>query len=245
MLSDKHGIFLTAEWKHLVIINYLVEPEALINYVPAGTELDIWKGNCYVSLVGFRFINTKIKGIPIPFYRDFEEINLRFYVFSRKCKDIRRGVVFIKEIVPKKLVATLANRLYSENYITLRTRHDIEIGDNFPIRHVSYSWQFQNRWNNISLAPSGNKYLPASGSEAEFITEHYWGYSSRGREKTIDYWVQHPKWYVWDVEKISVNVNFLQLYGSVLGEYLSHKPCSAYIAEGSAISVSHGKKLNF
>lgn len=245
MLNEIDKIFLTAEWKHLVIINYLIDPVALRNYVPRGAKLDIRNGNCYLSLVGFRFINTKIKGIPIPFHMDFEEINLRFYVYTTKSNNICRGVVFIKEIVPKKLVAIIANTLYNENYIRLKTSHSIDLEDNSPNRHVTYSWQLNKEWNSISLVPKGSKYLPASGSEAEFITEHYWGYSSTGSGETILYQVQHPKWHVWDAETMRVNVNFVQLYGSVLGEYLSHEPYSALIAEGSVISVSHCKKQYF
>jgi uncharacterized protein YqjF (DUF2071 family) len=33
-----------------------------------------------VSLVGFLFQNTRLRSIPIPFHRIFEEVNLRFYV---------------------------------------------------------------------------------------------------------------------------------------------------------------------
>lgn len=242
MLGKINNIFLTAEWRHLVIINYLIDPQVLTNYLPRSTELEIRNGNCYLSLVGFRFINTRIKGIPVPFHMDFEEINLRFYVYTIHDNEICRGVVFIKEIVPKRLVAIIANTLYRENYITLKTSHSIDLSDNSPNRHVTYSWQFKKEWNNISLVPRGDKYLPSSGSEAEFITEHYRGFSSADSSRTIIYRVEHPKWYVWDAEAMRVNVSFHHLYGSELAEYLSHKPYSAYIAEGSAISVSHGKK---
>src|SRR5215831_17486814 len=93
--------FLRAEWRKLAIANYCVDKKALQKYVPGKTELDTWNGNCYVSLVGFMFLNTKLKGIAIPFHQNFEEVNLRIYVRYKDGHIWKRGVTFIKEIVPK------------------------------------------------------------------------------------------------------------------------------------------------
>jgi uncharacterized protein len=245
MIGNPNQTFLTAQWKHLAIINYLVDPDALYPYVPAGTELDLWNNKCYLSIVGFRFLNTKIIGIYVPYHKDFEEINLRFYVFRINDGEIRRGVVFIKEIVPKKLVALVANKLYKENYITLRTRCSIDMSEESLNRHASYSWYFKNRWDNISLTPRDKNYLPAKGSEAEFITEHYWGYSLLNTSTTLEYQVRHPKWAIWDTSSVTISVNLKRLYGSVLAEYLSQDPHSAFIVEGSEVSVSCSKKYIF
>jgi len=106
-------VFLTAEWKHLVMLNYEIEPSVLVPYVPKGTELDLWNGKYLVSVVGFMFVKTRVFGIPIPFHRDFEEVNLRIYV-RRKAEDgWRRGVVFIKEIVPRAAIAFTARKFYN------------------------------------------------------------------------------------------------------------------------------------
>ena len=96
--------FLTAEWRKLAVVNYMVEPEILQPFVPAGTELDFWQERCYVSLIGFRFENTKVLGMKIPWHVNFEEVNLRFYVRRKATDGWRRGVVFIKEIVPKAAI---------------------------------------------------------------------------------------------------------------------------------------------
>jgi uncharacterized protein YqjF (DUF2071 family) len=78
---DADRIFLTAEWQHLVMLNYEVDAGLLVPFVPAGTELDDWKDKIFVSLVGFLFLNTKLLGfLPIPMHSNFEEVNLRFYV---------------------------------------------------------------------------------------------------------------------------------------------------------------------
>jgi uncharacterized protein YqjF (DUF2071 family) len=72
--------FLTAEWRKLIMAQYIVDPATLAPWLPSGVELDLYQGQCYVSLVGFLFDKVRIKGLPIPFHTRFEEINLRFYV---------------------------------------------------------------------------------------------------------------------------------------------------------------------
>lgn len=72
--------FLKAEWRRLALVNYIIDKHLLVKYLPAGTELDLRNGNCYVSLVGFMFINTRLLGLRIPFHKNFEEVNLRFCV---------------------------------------------------------------------------------------------------------------------------------------------------------------------
>ena len=91
--------FLNAEWRKLILANYEIDPNILKKYIPAHTELDIWNGRCYVSLVGFMFVNTKMLGMKIPFHINFEEVNLRFYVKHKSKGEYKRGVVFIKEII--------------------------------------------------------------------------------------------------------------------------------------------------
>ena len=118
-------VFFTAQWRKLIMANYLVDPAILKKYIPAKTELDQWNGNYYVSLVGFMFQNTKVLGIHFPFHKNFDEFNLRFYVRYKEEGVWKRGVTFIKEIVPKNIVTFVANTLYRENYITLPIKHKI------------------------------------------------------------------------------------------------------------------------
>src|SRR5258708_10839930 len=123
--AGKERAFLTAEWRYLVMLNYEVDPVLLAPCVPVGTELDPFDGKAFVSLVGFRFLNTKILGIPVPFHRNFDEVNLRFYV--RRCVDgvVKRGVVFIRDIVHRRAIAAVAPLAYSENYRCLPMAHKI------------------------------------------------------------------------------------------------------------------------
>lgn len=220
--------------------NYVVDPLLLQPFLPYKTELDFWNGNCYVSLVGFLFRNTRLKGIPIPFHTTFEEVNLRFYVRYKTGKEWKRGVVFIKEIVPKPAITFVANRLYNEHYQTLPMRHSWTATSN-EIK-VVYSWKL-NRWHSLSVTAKNIAQEIASGSEEEFITEHYWGYTKIGEQHTGEYEVAHPKWVGYEVTNYAVQADFGQLYGQQF-EILNHmKPSSVLLAEGSEIMVRPGLKI--
>ena len=235
-------VFLTAEWKHLVMLNYEIEPSVLVPYVPKGTELDLWNGKYLVSVVGFMFVKTRLFGTPIPFHRDFEEVNLRIYV-RRKAEDgWRRGVVFIKEIVPRAAIAFTARKFYNEPYIALPMAHQIEVETGL-VKSAEYSWRFGGRQNSLKLNTCGEAQSVAEGSEAEFITEHYWGYNAQRDGSTLEYRVEHPRWRVYDVADAKLDCDVAGLYGEQFRESLSRKPSSAFLAEGSAVTVYQGVRM--
>ena len=115
--------FLTANWRYLAILNYVVDPRLITPLIPVGTEIDFENGETFLSVVGFLFLDTRLLGLSIPLHRDFEEVNLRFYV-RRKSADKRwRGVVFIRELVPRRAMALVARRFYRENYLAVPMKH--------------------------------------------------------------------------------------------------------------------------
>lgn len=234
-------VFLTAEWRKLLLVNYCVPPELLQSRIFVGTELDLWNGTCYVSLVGFLFQNTRLKGIPVPFHRHFEEINLRFYVRRNDAGTWKRGVVFIREIVPGFSLAAVANTVYGEHYVTRKMRHSVSSSE--EALHVEYGWREGGRWHHFSVAADREPGELTPGSEAEFITEHYWGYTMRKQgRRTSEYEVWHPQWSVYPVREYSVSVDF-SLYGSEFSFLTTASPVSVMLAEGSEIEVREGRML--
>lgn len=233
--------FLNAEWRRLAIANYEVDPKVLAPYLPYKTELDIWNDTCYVSLVGFRFLNTKMLNMAIPYHRNFEEVNLRFYV-RYKDQDIwKRGVVFIKEIVPKPAITLVANTLYNEHYVTRKMKHVWEQKDGDLI--TSYLWKEQNDWQSFSVLSSATLNVIPEGSETEFITEHYWGYSKQTATKTTEYEVTHPKWEAYAVKGHQIDVDFGIAYGDNFQMLNNLEPKSVMLAEGSNITVESKKTI--
>lgn len=233
-------IFLTAEWRKLAIVNYCIDPRILYPVVPYKTELDSFNDKCYVSLVGFMFMNTKVRGIAIPFHRNFPEVNLRFYVRYRSGDEWKRGVVFIKEIVPRRAIAFLANTLYGENYEALPMEHQI-IKSESKIE-VSYRWK-KMQWHSLSISAESTPVVFGRGSEEEFITEHYWGYTALSSSQTSEYEVVHPVWSVYPVRNVSVAVDFGLVYGNTFSFLNVQKPDSVFLAEGSDIAVKTGIRL--
>ncbi|KFF05322.1 YqjF family protein [Flavobacterium reichenbachii] len=233
--------FLNAQWKNLALINYEINPQVLEKYLPVGTELDIWKGKCYVSLVGFLFKETKVLGIKIPFHVDFEEINLRFYVKRFENGEWKRGVVFIKEIVPKKAITFIANSLYNEHYETRKMRHANTETENTKI--FNYQWKVNGKWNTIRLETQKEFKEIEIDSEAEFITEHYFGYTKYNENTTFEYEVKHPRWQQAAVKDFMLKVDFGQNYGNDFAVLQNAVPVSVLFAKGSKIKVENKKTL--
>jgi uncharacterized protein YqjF (DUF2071 family) len=233
--------FLTAEWRKLAIANYAVDENLLLPYLPYKTEIDKWNNQCYVSLVGFRFVNTRLRGLFIPFHKNFEEINLRFYVRYKEDDKWRRGVTFIKEIVPHAAITFVANAFYNEKYMTLPTRHRWDTAAD--VIKVTYEWKLNKKWNTFSVSAVNTSSEIAVGSEAEFITEHYWGYTPINKMCCSEYEVIHPRWLQYKVVESSIDVEFQKLYGDEFAFLKNEKPVSVMLAEGSEIAVCSKRSI--
>jgi uncharacterized protein len=230
------GVFLRAEWVLLAMLNYEVEPSLLQPRVPKGTELEDWNGKTFVSIVGFRFLNTRLFGVAVPFHRDFDEVNLRFYVRRRAPEGWRRGVVFVREFVPRPALAAVARLAYGEPYTSVPMRHSVE-----PDRgYVRYEWRYCGQWCALEAHFGGEPQFPEEGSVQAFLAEHYWGYTSR-RGGTSEYRVEHQRWKVWTAISASLQCDVASVYGPEFLTPLSGKPAAAFVADGSAVTVRRGE----
>ena len=196
-----------------------------------------------MSMVGFMFLDTKLKGIPVPFHRHFEEVNLRFYVRRVVDGELRRGVVFIKELVPRRALAWVARTFYNERYVALPMDHHFDLDGGTPTGPVSYRWYFENKWHHMALTPIGKPTLPGQESEVAFITEHYWGYAVQKDGGTMEYRVTHPTWQVWETVDPVLDCDTARLYGEAFAEPLAAEPTSALLALGSEVAVYAGVRI--
>ena len=216
------------------MLNFVVDPNVVEPLVPPGTEIDFENGETFLSVVGFLFLDTRLLGLPIPLHRDFEEVNLRFYVRKKSADTWRRGVVFVRELVPRRAIATVARVFYGENYVAVPMKHQI---DHVDLKlAVEYSWRRGRKWESLKMTARGEPQTIAAGSHAEFITEHYWGYTFF-RGGCSEYRVEHPRWKIWNAESFEFSANVAALYGEQFVEPLSAQPRSAFIADGSPIQV--------
>ncbi len=236
------SVFLRAEWRKLMMVQYAVDPATLAPYLPAGVELDLFHGECFVSLIGFLFDRVRIKGIAVPFHTRFEEVNLRFYVRARdQDGSTRRGVVFIHEFVPRLAITLVANVLYEEPYRTLRMRR--EITQTQSSLEVLYDWKSQGHWYRMAAEASPELQPIATGSIEEFITEHYWGFTKRSRGPTSQYQVEHPRWQTYTIRRSMIDADFGALYGPSFASLNLQQPASVLLAEGAPVSIRGGTRL--
>lgn len=219
------------------MLNFEIAPDVLRPLVPAGTELDAWQGTTCVSVVGFRFVSTRVLGVAVPRHVDFEEVNLRFYVRRRAADGWRRGVVFVRELVPRRLIAWVARLGYNEPYRVLPMRHVIDRRMNGTPVRLRYEWRRGRAWEWLALRVEGDAGLPGPESEAGFITEHYWGYTRQRDGGTVEYRVEHRPWRVWNATEPELRCDPAELYGAPFAEALRSRPRSAFVAEGSPVTV--------
>lgn len=238
-------VFLHADWRYLVVANYSISPAILEQFCPAGVELDPFEGEYLASVVGFLFLNTRVAGLRIPFHTDFEEVNLRFYVRREEAGELRRGVAFVKEIVPRRAIATVARLLYNERYVAMPMGHHLRLRDATlaPGSTIAYGWRPGQRWEALRARIAGEASLPPPRSQAAFVTEHYWGYARQRDGGTVEYEVRHPPWRTWAVDRFRLEADVARLYGKEFAEPLAQGPVSVFVAEGSAVTVHRGRRL--
>ena len=222
------------------MLNYVVDPRLITPLIPAGTEIDFENGETFLSVVGFLFLDTRLLGLPIPLHRDFEEVNLRFYVRRKSADTWRRGVVFIRELVPRRAIAVVARTFYGENYVAVPMKHEIEhLDENLK---VEYSWRRGRKWESLKMTATGESQPIPAGSHAEFITEHYWGYTACVAAAANTAWnIRAGK--SGTQPSFEFNADVAALYGEQFAETLNQPPRSAFIADGSPITVHRREVL--
>jgi uncharacterized protein YqjF (DUF2071 family) len=252
------SVFLTAEWRKLMMVQYAIDPGILASYLPHGVELDLYRDSakpaeppkCFVSLVGFLFDRVRVKGIAFPFHTRFPEVNLRFYVKrTDPSGELHRGVVFVNEFVPSRnlAVALLAKQLYEEPYRALPMRYSIK--PTAETLDISYDWQTGGRWHSMGTAADATSHPIAPASVEEFITEHYWGYTKRSTRnpagRTSAYPVEHPRWQVYPIRSWKLDLDYAAMYGPRWDFLTSAAADNVLLAEGSAVKIYTGSDLTF
>lgn len=219
--------------------NYEVDAGLLQPLVPTGTELDLYQGRALVSLVAFQFLNTRVKGFRIPGHVNFPEINLRYYLKRTVEGERRRGVGFVREIVPRRAITLVANTLFNENYATRKMGQRVRVsGDSLK---AEYTFVEKGREQKISCVTGITPQALKPGSLEEFITEHYYGYT-KGR-RTLEYRVEHPQWRTLQVQDYAVGVDFGLAYGEQWSKLTGLRPHSVLFAEGSEVNVFSAGKI--
>lgn len=223
--------FLTAQWSNLCIVSYAVDRALLEPRLPRGLELDTWDGQALVSLVAFDFLRTKVFWASWPGLTNFPEINLRFYVRAGE----RRGVCFVREFVPRRLVAMIARRFYNEPYeaAPMASRVTTE-ADRVDVEH---RMTFRGKTSLLHVRGCGDWTVPGADSLEHFVKEHSWGFGTDRRGRTVRYRVEHPVWKVRHAKIAKLDWDWENVYGKEWSGLNDARPLSVMLARGSAIQV--------
>jgi uncharacterized protein len=240
-LLSTRRVFLTAEWRQLLMVSWRVPDRVLVPLVPRGTELDRFDGSAWASIVAFRFLDTRVLGVPVPGHRDFDEVNLRFYVRRQVEGEWRRAAVFVRELVPRRAIAWTARLAYNEPYSALPMRHQFDQSGSDT--RLVYQWRRNGRWESVSAVTAGAPQEPGHESLDRFIAEHYWGYTRQRDGGTVEYHVSHPSWRVSPARDVMLDADVSTLYGDAWREILGATPASAFVAEGSRVAVYQPERL--
>jgi uncharacterized protein len=242
--------FMTAQWTELVMLNFKVPVELIARIAPSGTEPDLFDGEAYLSVVGFMFRDARMFGLRMPGHSRFEEVNLRYYVRREVDGCVRRGVVFVQEIAPRPIVAAVARWIYNESYVTLPMCNDCKLADQSLAAgdRVEFEWRTGGRracrWNRMGARAAAAPQLPAAGSLAEFVVEHYWAYV-RGRDgSTWEYRVAHRPWRIAPASEVVWDCDLAATYNTPLAKYLVGPPVMGMIADGSPVQVFRGRRCD-
>lgn len=229
---------LDVNWENLLVATYRVDAAILEPHLPAGTELDTYHGEHFVSIVAFEFKKTKIAGIPIPFYRSFAEINLRFYVRRKVDGEWRRGVVFVKEIVPCRIPALIARYVFHENF------HVHPLRCEQANKEIRYTWLHNGEKQEMSVDWGSEFYDPEQGSLNEHVIEHYWAYKRLGPKVSGEFQVSHRSWKIRECDTARIQVDIAHVYGLEWAAAMDADPVSLFLADGSRVSVTRPQKFN-
>ncbi len=226
--------FLTAVWTDLVLASYAVPDDLLLPLLPPGLSLDKRNGSAWCSLVGFDFSQMRVLGWSVPplfGICDFPEFNLRFYVREGE----RRGVVFVRELVPTPLIALAARLTYNEKYSLARmTSRVTQVGETRRVRH---DFALNGQRHTLAVTAHGPPADPPPGSLDNWIKEQGWGFGQTRGGKLIRYRVVHPHWRTYAVQHCDLPLDFEALYGPAWHSLQSRAPDAVTLAEGSHVAI--------
>ena len=168
-------------------------------------------------------------------HRDFPEINLRFYVRREVDGEARTGVVFLRELTPRRIVEWVARAVYNEPYQTLPMRSAVSE------TQTQYELKQADEWQGMAVRPTGDWRTP--DPMETFFIEHYWGYNRQTEGDTMEYEVTHPEWRTRPAELARFDLDLEKLYGSEWANALAGEPDAVVLADGSEVEVFSGKRI--
>lgn len=228
---ERRRPFMTARWSNPLLLTYRAPTPLLRRLTHPHLELDEWEGHTHVSLVAFEFQDTRIRGRRVPGFINFSQLNLRTYVRQGD----RRGVTYIKEYVPSRVIAVIARLRFNEPYHRLDIASQTEgAGEELKIEH---HWHHGGTDQYVQATATQASLMPPDDGSVYHFTEHRWGFGSSRGGALIPYRVEHPVWAVRTLRSIDYRVDFESLYGPDWAFLSNQEPVRTTLAVGSAVQM--------
>ena len=232
-------VTISGEWRELAIVSWRVAPELLRPRLPAGTELDEWDGRSWLSLVGLRFLGLAVGGVPVPLHREFAQVNLRFYARRVVGDQVRRGAVFVRELVPRAAMAAVARLVMNEPMVHADVRAEVAHDAERPSRvlGVTYTWESDPGRGRLHVDTDAEPMALERLSLEEFLSERCWGFTAQRDGGSTEYRVEHPRWSVYVSRDASVDGDLAATFPLDLARVMLARPDHAFVAEGSRVAI--------
>lgn len=237
--STSEGVTISGQWRELAIVSWRVAPELLRPRLPAGTELDEWDGRSWISLVGLRFLGLTVAGVPVPLHQEFAQVNLRFYARRVVGDEVRRGAVFVRELVPRAAMAAVARLVMNEPMAHADVRaHVVRDAAHPPrVRGATFSWASDPGRGRLHVDAAGEPVALERLSLEEFLSERCWGFTAQRDGGSTEYRVEHPRWSVYAAREASVDGDLAASFPLDLARVMLARPDHAFVAEGSDVVI--------
>jgi uncharacterized protein YqjF (DUF2071 family) len=192
------------EWRHVLFANWPVDPELLVDHVPAALSLDTYDGDAWLSVVPFKNVDVRPTWLPAGWGYPLPELNLRTYVTHNG----HDGVYFFS-LDAQGIVSVIGARLFHHlPYYYARCSVTDENGDiRFQSRRLhpgARPVHFDGTY-----SPTGSELEVPAGSLEAFLTARY-RYYTEAPDGSVRYsTVDHTSWPLYDTDpEIRTNTLF-------------------------------------
>ena len=196
-----------------------------------GVEPDRWNGKTHASLVALEMRDVRVRGWRIPGFTAHPQVNFRVYARHRA----HPAVVFVRELVPSRIIAAIGRLRYGEPFQTARISTRVMEGT--ADLTVEYRFGPGAARYRVGVLAARDGAIPAATTFEHYLKERTHGCRTDRQGRVGTFRVEHPRWAVRKVMSVDYAVDFAALYGPQWDVLNHSRPVSTILAVGSNVSV--------
>lgn len=181
---------MTQIWHHLLFAHWPLAPEVLRPLLPPGLPLDLFDGQCWVSITPLYMTHVCPRGLPpLPYLSQTAEINVRTYVQIEGIP----GVYFFSLDASNPLAVLFARLIFRLPYFTARIRLQRRGGD-FHFQSQRLHSQTASGAFTATYRPLSPAFVAQPGTLDAWLIERYCLYTVGERNKIFRATIHHKPW---------------------------------------------------